>query len=95
MVARRRREFRKHGDAEPPLDKAERRREMIDFVEEIEADARAGQCIVENGAVAAIAADADEQVVLQVRPCKLPAPGQRMIAAAGENEGVVDQRLER
>ena len=53
-----------------------------------------GQAVIEQHTVATEAADADQAIVAELAPGHLRAFGQGMIAPAGENERLVDQRGE-
>ena len=94
MAGGRRRQLGEHGDAEARFDQTERTGEVRDFIGPVQLEAMSRQRIVDQRAIAAVAADGDNSVRRDLGPAHLFARCQRMVMAAGEDERILNELLE-
>lgn len=94
VLARGHREPRHGGHAQPRLNEAQGRAQVLDLVEPARPDRQRRQRRFQDDPVAAEAAHRDEAMGRQVLPADPLQAGQRVVAAADQQERVPQQRLE-
>ena len=68
---------------------------MVDFVEPADLDIGSSQCVIQNDAISAFAAHANEAVVLKFFPGDFSPSSQRIVAPAHQHERILQKRCYR